>query len=55
MNWIQLHSIEVFIGFNLIHWVSIYAVDVFWCVLFGKNVEKHGKIGRFSGRLWPDW
>ena len=20
-----------------------------------ENVEKYGKIGHFSGRIWPDW
>ena len=30
-------------------------VNIFWLVLFDKNVGKYGKSGRFPRRIWLTW
>ena len=36
-------------GFNLIYWNPIYAVNTFWKVLFRRNVEIYEKTAVFPG------
>ena len=44
----------LFVGFNLIYWVSMCG-RWFLVLSLGENVGKYGKIGGISGRLRPDW